>query len=88
MTTLLTTMQAHGRSTGDFLHGVLSNDLMRTFAHADEQNRRVVHRYAQFLYNHAPVGCYGSEAQVNRWMQIGGLYGVEKAGLPPSAGEV
>lgn len=57
------------RPVGQFLTAVLSNDLMGAAAHADPFNLSALHRYARFLYNHAPSGCYGSREKVEEWLR-------------------
>ena len=53
---------------GRFLTAVLANDLMEATGSADDQNVRCLHVYAAFLYNHAPVGSYGSKENVSAWL--------------------
>ena len=57
----------HGVPTGNFLHAVLSNDLVRAFALADHINEVRMKAYAAFLYNEAPRGCWGSPEAVKNW---------------------
>lgn len=66
----------HGRPTGSFLTAVLSNDLKEACSRADSTNIHALPRYISFLYNHAPVGCWGSEERVESWIERGGLVGV------------
>ena len=53
---------------GSFLTALFSNDLMEAFARADDENGENMRRYAQFLYNYAPRGSYGSAANVRDWL--------------------
>ena len=68
-----------GQGVGDFLGAVLSNDLLKTYTHADESNKKVIEAYVGYLYNYAPAGCYGSGIQFLAWIAVGGLKGKEAA---------
>lgn len=63
------------RLMGSFLRALLTNDLMGTFAHADETNRHAVDQWVTFLYNDAPSECYGTLAKLEAWHERGGLQG-------------
>jgi|TARA_Y100000310_G_scaffold309003_1_gene352677 hypothetical protein len=58
-------------SGGDFLDAVFSNDLMESFARADEQNRQDMFEIVSYLYNHAPMECWGSREKVKLWLKGG-----------------
>lgn len=58
----------HRIQPGHFLTALFSNDLMEAFARADDENGANMRRYAQFLYNYAPRGSYGSPAAVREWL--------------------
>ena len=62
-----------GVKPGHFLTALFSNDLMESFKRADMENQRTMINWVQFLYRHAPYGCYGSEDQVKAWCTFGGL---------------
>lgn len=62
---------------GDFLRAVLENDLMEALGRADDENIRNLAAYGGFLFNECPVECYGSKAKMVKWVQIGGLNGLE-----------
>lgn len=66
-----------GHPTGDFLRSLFSNDLMRTYGHADGTNKAVIDRYVRFLYNDLPSDCHGSAQIVSEWIKAGGLIGIE-----------
>jgi len=53
---------------GGFMTALLENDLKETFARADEINREAVFAYVYWLYNHAPMGSYGSPEAVSAWL--------------------
>lgn len=64
-----------GHPVGDFLAALLSNDLMQAAAKADAMNLPRLPDYAQFLYNCAPAGCFGSKAAFSEWLRTGGVIG-------------
>lgn len=68
-----------GRPTGGFLRAVLTNDLMMAVDRADDGNRRNLPAYVGYLYNEAPMACYGSPEKIKEWMEAGGLEGMAKA---------
>jgi hypothetical protein len=74
-----------GRPTGGFLEAVLSNDLMAACDRADDGNRRNLPAYCGYLYNEAPIGCYGSPEAVKKWMAAGGLEGMAEPVPDPDA---
>jgi hypothetical protein len=61
----------HHMPTGGFLRAVLSNDLFRAFALADEGNRIELFNICNYIYNEIPGNCWGSPEKVNRWIEIG-----------------
>jgi len=67
-----------GQLTGDFLRAVLSNDLFNAVGRADSVNREIIPLYVRWLYNRAPLACYGSTAAVSAWIEQGGLEGEQK----------
>jgi len=54
---------------GDFLYNVLCNNLVQAFMYADVNNMRNLPAYANFLYNHAPIGSWGSKKKVDAWIE-------------------
>jgi len=64
-----------GRPTGNFLQALFSNGLMDAFDRADDDNICVMAQYVKFLYNDAPVGCYGSPEAYAGWLEARGLSG-------------
>lgn len=62
-----------GCPVGGFLEAVLSNDLMGALGKADDVNLRALHAYGMFLYNHAPLGSYGSPENYKAWIESGGI---------------
>lgn len=63
----------HGIEPGSFLTAVLSNDLMAAAGAADSKNRHLLFGYAQWLYNHAPHGSFGSRESVKAWIEARAL---------------
>lgn len=66
----------HGRPPGDFLRALFSNDLKGAFARADINNTARMRFWVEWLYNHAPVQCQGSEEAVDKWIRAGGAKGL------------
>jgi hypothetical protein len=65
-----------GRPVGSFLAAVLSNNLMSAVANADDQNVHKLPEYTKFLYNNAPMMCWGSTTNVQNWIEQGGMVGL------------
>lgn len=57
-----------GIQPGDFLTGVITNDLKRAVGHADAINLPLLKLYVQWFYNIAPGFCWGSTAIMREWM--------------------
>lgn len=53
---------------GSFLTAVLTNNLAEACFHADDENIKLLHVYAAFLYNHAPAASWGSPEAVEQWL--------------------
>lgn len=54
---------------GSFLEAVMSNDLMRAFALADEDSREGLFELCKFIHNTTPAGCHGSPERVAKWLE-------------------
>lgn len=67
-----------GHGLGDFLYGVVSNDLMKACSHADDGNKANIPAYAGYLFNVMPSAAHGSPAKVKRWSELGGLEGLNE----------
>lgn len=65
-----------GRPVGHFLTAVLTNDLKEACGRADESNKHLLWEYCFFLYNYAPLGCWGSEQAHERWVEGHGFNGL------------
>jgi len=53
---------------GDFLAAVISNDLARAVGCADEENLKNLPAYVAWLYNKAPMNCWGSREAMGAWL--------------------
>ena len=60
-------------SGGSFLEAVLSNDLRASVENADDVNVHRIPVYIAYLYNHAPIGSYGSPEAYKKWTDTGGV---------------
>lgn len=58
-----------GIAPGSFLEAVICNDLRSAVASADEENMRNLPAFVSWLYNEAPGGSWGSEANMEAWMK-------------------
>jgi hypothetical protein len=56
--------------TGGFLRAVLENDLKEAFIRADLHSRAALFDIVSYLYNYAPMTCWGSEDQVANWLKM------------------
>jgi len=59
----------YGVMPGHFLTAVLENDLKEAVSQADENNMKNLPAYMGYLYNEAPIGCYGSPEIVSAWVK-------------------
>ena len=64
-----------GIPPGDFLTGVITNNLKQAVFYADGQNRPAIPSYVYWFYNEAPGRCWGSVGEMEEWMEKGGLIG-------------
>jgi hypothetical protein len=58
---------------GSFFTAVVSNDLMEAFKKADDENTAAMRDWCMWLYNEAPIGCFGSPERVSEWIKQGGM---------------
>jgi len=65
-----------GRPLGGFLRALFSNDLKGAFGRADINNTACMRFWVEWLINHAPVQCQGSEEAVDKWIRAGGAKGL------------
>lgn len=64
-----------GNVSGSFMFALLTGNLFEAVKKADDTNKLQIARLAEWILFHAPVGCYGTSAEVRRWNQYGGLQG-------------
>lgn len=62
-------------SVGSFKWYLLIGDHFKAVPHADEDNRASFVQLVEWIYQIAPMACYGSEKRVNAWINQGGLHG-------------
>lgn len=58
-----------GCPVGNFLTAVLENDLREACSRADDTNLWLIPIYVAYLYNKAPIGCWGSPERVRAWKE-------------------
>lgn len=58
----------HHIPVGGFLTAILENDLKQAVLQADSRNIRKIVTYVTYLYNNAPVRCWGSPEKVQAWL--------------------
>jgi hypothetical protein len=58
----------HGTPLGDFLRAVVSNDLVVALMRADSTNISAIAAYGNYLYNHMPMLCWGSNSIYFAWV--------------------
>jgi hypothetical protein len=58
----------HHTPQGSFLNAVLSNDLKEACNKADLANQRALYNIVYFLYNYAPMICWGNPELVDTWV--------------------
>lgn len=62
-----------GNEPGAFLCALLQNNLTASAIHADDNNKPLLHVWAQFLYNSLPSTAWGSPEKMTAWIQRGGM---------------
>lgn len=65
----------HGRVSGGFMFALMSGNLYKAIQKADSTNKLQLVQLAEWIYSHAPTGCYGSSDRVNAWAESNGLEG-------------
>lgn len=58
-----------GRISSEFLIGLMANNFMEAYIHADSNNEQNMKYWADLLYNDIPVGAWGSIEKIDRWCQ-------------------
>lgn len=59
--------QHRGILPGGFLAAVLRGDLFDAFNRADAKSRPLIQKIASYIQRELPAGCYGSQANMDRW---------------------
>jgi hypothetical protein len=62
--------QPNPLAMGTFMRALLSNDLVGAVLYADDDNRREIHRWAQFLMSHVPSAAWGSFDRLAQWHML------------------
>lgn len=53
---------------GNFLTAVLTNNLIEAVQYADEKNTTSLPNLVKWLYQNAPMACWGSDEAVEKWL--------------------
>jgi len=56
------------RPVGHFLTAIICNDLKEAVNCADDENLRNLPAYVGYLYNEAPMICWGSKEKMYKWL--------------------
>ena len=56
-----------GKCHGDFLHALLSNNLVASFTYADLENKKKLDEWSRFIYNELPMNSWGDAETVENW---------------------
>ena len=59
----------HGVQPGRFLTAVICNNLKESFAQADDYNQELMFDIVKWMYNKAPMVCWGSPSRMRKWIQ-------------------
>lgn len=65
-----------GWMPGDFLSGVIANDLRAAALHADSMNARCLADWAKFFVWYMPQSSWGSDENLKAWHEMGGCLGL------------
>lgn len=68
----------NGIYPGGFLTAVLLNDLKGAVGSADSINIKLLPDIVKWIYNDAPLSCWGSSKKVLEWAAHNGLKGLGK----------
>ena len=66
-----------GVRPGDTLVALFTGDMFAFFSRADERTQEMTGELVRFVVSMCPSGCSGGRDQLNRWVQQGGLEGLE-----------
>ena len=73
-----------GIAPGDFMTGMLTNNLGKVCWHADTANQKAICAIYKFLYNQVPGGCWGDRLKFQEWCAKGGFEGHPSSNLQES----
>ncbi len=59
----------YGTPPGSFIQALLENDLVQSFARADNSNIRDMFNIVNYLYNNVPITCRGSKEVISDWIE-------------------
>lgn len=68
----------HGVLPGGFLEAVIENNLVESFARADDINLERMFYIAKFVYAEMPMKSWGSKEKMITWHEHGGMNGLLK----------
>lgn len=57
-----------GYPVGHFLEAIICNDLKEACSRADDHNLYLIPAYVGYLYNKAPMQCWGSKLAYKNWI--------------------
>ena len=57
----------YARPMGSFCEAVVSNDLREALGRADDDTRAAIFETVAWMYNHAPIDCWGSAEALTSW---------------------
>lgn len=67
-----------GLTPGSFLFFLLADEKWTdVLSMADDINKQSIYKWRMF-FNTIPMGCWGSRESVQRWMEVGGLNGLQE----------
>ena len=64
-----------GSTPGQFLRGVLENNLAQAVTYADKKSEQALCGLVKLITHTVPGSCWGGPEKVKRWIQKGGLDG-------------
>lgn len=66
----------NGHRAGSFTMSVIRNDLTSAIQHADHFSYVCLKEIVTFMFCYAPMGCWGTTANIREWSEKGGLIGM------------
>lgn len=59
---------------GSFISSVLENDLKGCVSNGDDNNLEMLAVIVKYMFNRAPMGCWGTKEKVKQWVASGGMH--------------